>query len=155
MSGEKKITVRKQKIRKNHTRAKLIFFLILTAVLLLIAAFAKYLCPYDPYAQDLTLAQKAAMPGASSGNRPLWQRYAVKSDYRKYCEYLRNTDPGSCDHGCGNCDRNFMWLERRKNRGSPYAYFRSFSAFSGTCFCTGSSCCAGRRNPGMRSSPWL
>ena len=63
MSGEKKITVRKQKIRKNHTRAKLIFFLILTAVLLLIAAFAKYLCPYDPYAQDLTLAQKAPCPG--------------------------------------------------------------------------------------------
>ena len=62
MSGEKKITVRKQKIRKNHTRAKLIFFLILTAVLLLIAAFAKYLCPYDPYVQDLTLAQKAPCP---------------------------------------------------------------------------------------------
>ena len=62
MSGEKKITVRKQKIRKNHTRAKLIFFLILTAVLLLIAAFAKYLCPYDPYAQDLILAQKAPCP---------------------------------------------------------------------------------------------
>lgn len=62
MSGEKKITVRKQKIRKNHIRAKLIFFLILTAVLLLIAAFAKYLCPYDPYVQDLTLAQKAPCP---------------------------------------------------------------------------------------------
>ena len=62
MSGEKKITVRKQKIRKNHTRAKLIFFPILTAVLLLIAAFAKYLCPYDPYVQDLTLAQKAPCP---------------------------------------------------------------------------------------------
>ena len=54
MSGEKKITVRKQKIRKNHARAKLIFFLI--------AAFAKYLCPYDPYTQDLTLAQKAPCP---------------------------------------------------------------------------------------------
>ena len=62
MSGEKKITVRKQKIRKNHARAKLIFFLILTAVLLLIAAFAIYLCPYDPYTQDLTLAQKAPCP---------------------------------------------------------------------------------------------
>ena len=62
MSGKKKITVRKQKIRKNHIRAKLIFFLILTAVLLLIAAFAKYLCPYDPYVQDLTLAQKAPCP---------------------------------------------------------------------------------------------
>lgn len=62
MSGEKKITVRKQKIRKNHTKAKLIFFLVLTALLLLIAAFAKYLCPYDPYAQDLTLAQQPPGP---------------------------------------------------------------------------------------------
>ena len=62
MSGEKKIAVRKQKIRKNHTKAKLIFFLVLTALLLLIAAFAKYLCPYDPYAQDLTLAQQPPGP---------------------------------------------------------------------------------------------
>ena len=62
MSGETKTTVRKQKVRKNHTKAKLIFFLVLTGLLLLAAAFAKYLCPYDPYAQDLTLAQKAPCP---------------------------------------------------------------------------------------------
>ena len=31
---------------------------MLTALLLFVAAFAKYLCPYDPYAQDLALAQK-------------------------------------------------------------------------------------------------
>ena len=60
MSGKNNITVRKQKIRKNHTKAKLVFFLVLTALLLFVAAFAKYLCPYDPYAQDLALAQKLA-----------------------------------------------------------------------------------------------
>ena len=53
MSGKNNITVRKQKIRKNHTKAKLVFFLVLTALLLFVAAFAKYLCPYDPYVQDL------------------------------------------------------------------------------------------------------
>ena len=58
MSEKKKVTVRKQKIRKNHTKAKLVFFLVLTALLLFIAAFAKYLCPCDPYAQDLTIAQQ-------------------------------------------------------------------------------------------------
>ena len=41
MSGKNNITVRKQKIRKNHTKAKLVFFLVLTALLLFVAAFAK------------------------------------------------------------------------------------------------------------------
>ena len=35
---------------------------MLTALLLFVAAFAKYLCPYDPYAQDLALAQKPPGP---------------------------------------------------------------------------------------------
>ena len=58
MSGEKTITVREQKIKKNHIKAKLIFFLVLAVALLLVAIFAKYLCPYDPYVQDLMNAQK-------------------------------------------------------------------------------------------------
>ena len=56
--NEKKITVRKQKIKKNHIREKLIFFTVLTLMILLIAAFAEKLCPCDPYAQDLLQAQK-------------------------------------------------------------------------------------------------
>lgn len=47
---------RKQAASRKQT--KLIFFLILTVILLLAAAFARYLCPYDPYAQDLMAAQK-------------------------------------------------------------------------------------------------
>ena len=47
MSG-KKVTVRKQKIKKNHIREKLIFFTILTLILLIVAAVARKLCPYDP-----------------------------------------------------------------------------------------------------------
>ena len=57
MSG-KKVTVRKQKIKKNHIREKLIFFTVLTLILLIVAAIARKLCPYDPYAQNLLLAQK-------------------------------------------------------------------------------------------------
>lgn len=67
MSEEKKITVRKQKIKKNHIRTKLIFFLILTALLLLTAVFAKYLCPYDPYGQNLMMAQKPPSPAHPMG----------------------------------------------------------------------------------------
>ena len=58
MREEKKITVREQKIKKNHIEAKLIFFLVLAVFLLLTAIFARYLCPYDPDAQDLTMAMK-------------------------------------------------------------------------------------------------
>lgn len=51
-----KITVRRQKVVKNYTKQKMIFFGILLAVLLLVAAFAPYLTPYDPYEQDLAVA---------------------------------------------------------------------------------------------------
>ncbi|MCI7814786.1 MAG: nickel transporter permease [Lachnospiraceae bacterium] len=59
MSEERQITIRRQKIKKNHTKGKLIFFASLAAILILIAIFAEYICPYDPYAQDLMNAQKA------------------------------------------------------------------------------------------------
>ncbi|SDF41225.1 peptide/nickel transport system permease protein [Marvinbryantia formatexigens] len=55
---DKPVTVRKQKLRKNHIKAKLIFFIALAAGLLLTAVFARQLCPYDPYAQDLLSAQQ-------------------------------------------------------------------------------------------------
>ena len=58
MSEEKKITVREQKMKKNHMKAKLLFLTALAVILLLIAIFAEYLCPYDPYAQNLLEAQQ-------------------------------------------------------------------------------------------------
>ncbi|MGI6110343.1 MAG: nickel transporter permease [Eubacteriaceae bacterium] len=54
-----KVTVRKQKIRKNHIKARLIVFLTLAAALLLVTIFADKLCPYDPYAQDLSISLQA------------------------------------------------------------------------------------------------
>jgi len=50
---EKPITMRSHKIVKNYTKQKMIFFGVLIVLLLLIAAFAPYLTPYDPYEQDL------------------------------------------------------------------------------------------------------
>lgn len=49
----KQITVRVQKVKKNHTRARLVLFLCLVGLLLLATAFAKKIVPYDPYEQDL------------------------------------------------------------------------------------------------------
>lgn len=48
------VTVRIQKVKKNHVREKLYFFLILVAILLVVTIFADKLAPYDPYAQDLS-----------------------------------------------------------------------------------------------------
>ena len=56
------ITVRVQKVKKNGIKARLIFFLILAAVLLLVTIFADKIVPYDPYAQDLS---KSMLPPSS------------------------------------------------------------------------------------------
>ena len=52
----KNVTVRVQKIKKNHIKQKLVFFLILAIGLVIFAVFSEHLCPYDPYAQDLASA---------------------------------------------------------------------------------------------------
>lgn len=48
-----KITVRRQVVKKDRTKAKLIIFAALVAALLLMAVFAEVICPYDPNLQDL------------------------------------------------------------------------------------------------------
>ena len=50
---EKKITLRKQKIKKDYTTIKLAVYGALTLLLILVAVFAPYITPYDPYEQDL------------------------------------------------------------------------------------------------------
>lgn len=57
MSGEKGTpSVRVQKIKKNHSKARLCFFLFWAAALLLAAVFAEQICPFDPNAQDTGIA---------------------------------------------------------------------------------------------------
>ena len=46
-------TIRRQKIKKNHTFLRLIIFSVLALLLLFGSIFADALCPYDPYEQDL------------------------------------------------------------------------------------------------------
>ena len=83
MNEEKRITVREQKIRKNHTKGKLIFFLTLTGILLLTAIYARQLCPYDPYEQDLMRAIQGPGPahlfGTDRYGRDMLSRVIVGS----------------------------------------------------------------------------
>lgn len=47
-------TIRIQRVRKNRTKRMFIIFSILAAALLICSIIAPLLCPYDPYAQDLS-----------------------------------------------------------------------------------------------------
>lgn len=58
----KPITIRKQKVKKDFTRVKLVVFLILIGFLLFVAIFAPAIVPYDPYEQNLEIALQG--PGA-------------------------------------------------------------------------------------------
>ena len=51
--NKKNVTVRKQKVKKNYVKIRLIVLLCLVGLLILAAIFARYICPYDPNAQDL------------------------------------------------------------------------------------------------------
>ena len=57
MKDENGITIRIQKVKKNHTKTKLMFLISVAALLMLIALFSDKFCMYDPYAQDLSLSQ--------------------------------------------------------------------------------------------------
>ena len=88
----KKVTVRKQKIEKNHVREKLIFFAILALLLLIVAAFARKLCPYDPDIQDLLQAQKPPSAehilGTDRYGRDMFSRVLVGSTISIYATLL-------------------------------------------------------------------
>ena len=89
---KKQISVRKQKIKKNHVREKLIFFTMLALILLLAAAFVRKLCPYDPDVQDLLLAQKPPSAehilGTDRYGRDMFSRVLVGSTTSIYATLL-------------------------------------------------------------------
>ena len=50
--------LKKPEKKKNCIKRRLVILVILTGLLLAVAVFARFLCPYDPYAQELLLAKK-------------------------------------------------------------------------------------------------
>jgi len=53
------ISVRAPQIRRDRLKRKLYFFSTVAALLILAAFFSEYLCPYDPYEQNMSLAKAA------------------------------------------------------------------------------------------------
>ena len=89
---EKGVILPVKKGKKNHIKGKLYFLIFLTLLLLLAAAFAKYICPYDPYAQDLLQAQKppslAHIMGTDRYGRDMFSRVLVGSTTSIYATLL-------------------------------------------------------------------
>lgn len=87
-----RISIRRQKIRKDHTHGKLLFLGALVIVVLLVAAFARKLCPFDPDAQDLLQAQKppggAHLLGTDRFGRDLFSRILAGSTTSIYATLL-------------------------------------------------------------------
>lgn len=69
-------------------KKRLIFFAVLAALLLLIAAFGKYLCPFDPYEQNLLLAKQPPGPehwmGTDRFGRDIFSRVLAGSTVSVY-----------------------------------------------------------------------
>ena len=55
-AGYENVTVRVQKVRRNRTGVKLAVFATLAVLVVLVAVLAPFLCPFDPYAQNLSQA---------------------------------------------------------------------------------------------------
>ena len=89
---EKGVILPAKKGKKNHIKGKLYFLIFLTLLLLLVAAFAKHICPYDPYAQDLLQAQKppslANIMGTDCYGRDMFSRVLVGSTTSIYATLL-------------------------------------------------------------------
>ena len=77
------VSVRKQKIKKDSVKTRLIVFGILAALLILASFFSEALAPYDPYEQDLDNAKAAPSAehifGTDRYGRDLFSRVVVGS----------------------------------------------------------------------------
>lgn len=75
------ITLRTPKIKRGHTRQRLVLFSALVAILMLTALFSRQLAPYDPYAQDLSQALQAPsaqhIMGTDRHGRDMFSRVLV------------------------------------------------------------------------------
>ena len=52
------VTIRKQRIKSDSVKVRLIVFGVLAVMLILCSIFSEYLTPYDPYLQDLSIAKQ-------------------------------------------------------------------------------------------------
>lgn len=80
-SENRQVSVRKLKIKKCNTKSRLMVFSIFAIGLIAVAIFADSLCPYDPYAQDLSQSYQgvsaAHIMGTDAYGRDMFSRVIV------------------------------------------------------------------------------
>ena len=95
-------------------RKKCLVLLSITVLLLFTAAFAEKLCPYDPYAQDLSISMKApnlAHPfGTDRYGRDLLSRVLAGSTVSVFF----NAAFDRYSYGTWNSNGTFLWVVRRQ-----------------------------------------
>ncbi len=77
------VTIRKQRIKRDSVKVRLIVFGVLAVMLILCSIFSEYLTPYDPYLQDLSIAKQgpssAHLLGTDRYGRDMLSRVIVGS----------------------------------------------------------------------------
>ena len=75
------ITQRVQRVQRDYTMAKAVVFLATACLIVLVALLASHICPYDPYAQDLSQAllppSGAHVAGTDRYGRDLFSRILI------------------------------------------------------------------------------
>ena len=107
-------TIRKQNIHRNHLKIRLIFWGILALALVIASYFSEYLCPYDPYLQDLgntkAVPSAAHIFGTDRYGRDMLSRVIVGSKTSIY-------------YSAWYDDRSVLCLEGNMGRYGSDAYF--------------------------------
>ena len=120
-------TIRKQNIHRNHLKIRLIFFGILALALVIASYFSEYLCPYDPYLQDLGNAK--AVPSAAH----------IFGTDRYGRDMLSRVIAGCIYYSAGYDDRSVLCLEGNMGGYCVDAYFRCIPCLPGAGVCAGGS----------------
>ena len=98
---------------KKEQKRKILFYGILAGALLLFAACAAYLAPYDPYEQNLELSLLPPSAAHWMGTEPLWKRSVFKDSLRRAGQHFFSTSCRCGKRSDRNTRRNFQRLAGR------------------------------------------
>ena len=129
----------------DSVKIRLIVLIVLAALLLLTALCAKYICPYDPYEQNLLLAKQPPGPehllGTDRYGRDMFSRILTGGTTSIFSTLILV----SITTVTGTFVGDYLRLARRFRGCFSYEDIRSVSGLSKPCVCIGCGRSSGRR----------